>query len=112
MHLDIEIAEERYRIETVETLTPETIFDARWATALPGDCTPGLVGLHAEIRALRVKVRRISFFCSQILTLKGLASNSVTPSFEGIKPLPRFQRATERGSFWTGGEILPSSRLN
>jgi RNA polymerase sigma factor (sigma-70 family) len=34
VYLDIERAEERYNVELVETLTPEKIFDARWAMAL------------------------------------------------------------------------------
>ncbi len=36
VYLDIERAEERYSVEPVETLTPEKIFDARWAMALLG----------------------------------------------------------------------------
>jgi len=32
--LDLESAEDRYRMERVETLTPEKVFDARWAMAL------------------------------------------------------------------------------
>jgi RNA polymerase sigma factor (sigma-70 family) len=37
VYLDIKCAEERYSLELVETLTPETIFDARWAMALLGE---------------------------------------------------------------------------
>jgi hypothetical protein len=37
VYLDIEGAEERYSLELVETLTPETILDARWAMALLGE---------------------------------------------------------------------------
>jgi RNA polymerase sigma factor (sigma-70 family) len=37
VYLDIERAEERYSVELVETLTPEKIFDARWAMALLGE---------------------------------------------------------------------------
>jgi len=36
VHLDLEGAEDRYRLEPVDTLTPEKIFDARWAMALIG----------------------------------------------------------------------------
>jgi RNA polymerase sigma factor (sigma-70 family) len=36
VYLDIERAEERFSKELVETLTPENIFDARWAMALLG----------------------------------------------------------------------------
>jgi RNA polymerase sigma factor (sigma-70 family) len=34
VYLDLKSAEDRYRMEPIETLTPEKIFDARWAMAL------------------------------------------------------------------------------
>jgi RNA polymerase sigma factor (sigma-70 family) len=37
VQLDFEWAEDRYGMELVETLTPEKIFDARWAMALLGE---------------------------------------------------------------------------
>jgi RNA polymerase sigma-70 factor (ECF subfamily) len=37
VHLDLEGAEDRYRLEPVDTLSPEKIFDARWAMALIGE---------------------------------------------------------------------------
>ena len=37
VYLDVEGAEDRYRLEPVDTLSPEKIFDARWAMALIGD---------------------------------------------------------------------------
>jgi RNA polymerase sigma factor (sigma-70 family) len=37
IHVDIGEAEERYGLEPVEALTPEKIFDARWAMALLGE---------------------------------------------------------------------------
>ena len=37
VHLDLEGAEDRYRLEPVDALTPEKIFDARWAMALIGE---------------------------------------------------------------------------
>ena len=37
MHLDAEEAEERYRLEPVEFLTAEKIFDARWAMTVLGE---------------------------------------------------------------------------
>ena len=37
MQLDTEEAEERYRLEPVEFLTPEKIFDARWAMTVLGE---------------------------------------------------------------------------
>ena len=36
-HLDQEGAEDRYQFEPVDTLSPEKIFDARWAMALIGE---------------------------------------------------------------------------
>jgi RNA polymerase sigma factor (sigma-70 family) len=42
VYLDIEGAEERYSMEPVETLTPEKVFDARWAMALLGKATSRL----------------------------------------------------------------------
>jgi RNA polymerase sigma-70 factor (ECF subfamily) len=36
VHFDLEGAEDRYRLELVDTLSPEKIFDARWAMALLG----------------------------------------------------------------------------
>jgi RNA polymerase sigma-70 factor (ECF subfamily) len=37
VHLDFESAEDRYRLEPVDALTPEKIFDARWAMVLIGE---------------------------------------------------------------------------
>jgi RNA polymerase sigma factor (sigma-70 family) len=37
VHIDLEKAEDRYELESVEQLTPEKIFDARWAIALLGE---------------------------------------------------------------------------
>ena len=37
VQLDLEGAEDRYRLEPVDTLSPEKIFDARWAMALIGE---------------------------------------------------------------------------
>jgi RNA polymerase sigma factor (sigma-70 family) len=37
VHLDAEEAEERYRLEPVEFLTPEKMFDARWAMTVLGE---------------------------------------------------------------------------
>lgn len=42
VYLDIEGAEERYSLEPLETLTPEKVFDARWAMALLGEATSRL----------------------------------------------------------------------
>jgi hypothetical protein len=47
VHLDLEGAEHRYRLEPVDALTPEKIFDARWATALIGESMNRLKrGIH------------------------------------------------------------------
>src|SRR6476661_1510711 len=45
VHLDAEDAEERYRLEPVEFLTAEKIFDARWAMTVLGEA---LKQLHHE----------------------------------------------------------------
>jgi hypothetical protein len=37
LNIDLEEAEDRYGLEPVEGLTPEKIFDARWAIALLGE---------------------------------------------------------------------------
>ena len=37
VYLDLERAEDRYRLEPVDTLSPEKIFDARWAMAMIGE---------------------------------------------------------------------------
>ena len=37
VHLDVEGAEDRYRLEPVDMLSPEKIFDARWAMVLIGE---------------------------------------------------------------------------
>jgi hypothetical protein len=37
VHLDLEGAEDRYRLEPVDTLSPEKIFAAGWAVALIGE---------------------------------------------------------------------------
>ena len=59
VHLDLEGAEDRYRLEPVDTLTPEKIFDARWAMALIGQALDRLKreyvaqGKAATFQALR-----------------------------------------------------------
>jgi RNA polymerase sigma factor (sigma-70 family) len=45
--LDAEAAEQRYRLEPADHLTPETLFDARWARALLGEVTERLRQEHA-----------------------------------------------------------------
>jgi hypothetical protein len=59
VHLDLEGAEHRYRLEPVDALTPEKIFDARWAMALIGEAMNRLKreyiaqGKAATFQALR-----------------------------------------------------------
>ncbi len=48
LSLDTATAEERYRLEPVDELTPETLFERNWAAALLGRC---LARLHQEERA-------------------------------------------------------------
>ena len=44
VYIDLEEAEDRYGLESVEELTPEKIFDARWAMALLGEAMNRLGG--------------------------------------------------------------------
>jgi hypothetical protein len=37
VHINLEEAEDRYELEPIEELTPEKVFDARWAMALLGE---------------------------------------------------------------------------
>src|SRR6266436_7004221 len=59
VHIDLEKAEDRYELEPVEELTPEKIFDARWAIALLGEamnrlsCEYMAQGKESTFRALR-----------------------------------------------------------
>jgi len=59
VHIDLEKAEVRYELEPVEELTPEKIFDARWAIALLGEamnrlsCEYMAQGKESTFRALR-----------------------------------------------------------
>ena len=60
VHFDLEGAEDRYRLEPVDTLSPEKIFDARWAMALIGQALNRLnrdyagQGKAAIFEALRI----------------------------------------------------------
>jgi hypothetical protein len=47
VQLDAEDAEERYRLEPVEFLTPEKIFDARWAMTVLGEALKQLYQEYA-----------------------------------------------------------------
>jgi hypothetical protein len=52
VQLDAQEAEERYRLEPVEFLTPEKIFDARWAMTVLGEALKQLREDYEEIHAL------------------------------------------------------------
>ena len=52
VQLDAQEAEERYRLEPVEFLTPEKIFDARWALTVLGEALKQLREEYEEIHAL------------------------------------------------------------
>jgi DNA-directed RNA polymerase specialized sigma24 family protein len=60
VHLDLEGAEDRYRLEPVDALTPEKIFDALWALSLIGEALNRLKreyvaqGKGTTFQALRV----------------------------------------------------------
>jgi len=60
VYLDLEGAEDRYRVEQVDTLSPEKIFDARWAMVLIGEALNRLdrqyvaQGKGTTFQALRV----------------------------------------------------------
>jgi RNA polymerase sigma factor (sigma-70 family) len=47
VHLDVQEAEDRYRLEPVDRLTPEKVFAARWAMALLGEAMNRLRQEHA-----------------------------------------------------------------
>jgi RNA polymerase sigma factor (sigma-70 family) len=49
VHLGAEEAEERYRLEPVECLTPEKIFDARWAMTVLGEALKKLRQEYAAV---------------------------------------------------------------
>jgi RNA polymerase sigma factor (sigma-70 family) len=59
VHLDLESGEDRYQLEPVDTLSPEKIFDARWAITLIGEALNRLSseyvahGKAATFQALR-----------------------------------------------------------
>jgi hypothetical protein len=60
VQLDAQEAEERYRLEPVESLTPEKIFDARWAITVLGEALKQLreeyatAGKTSTFEALKV----------------------------------------------------------
>ena len=60
VYLDLDGAEDRYRVEPVDTLSPEKIFDAQWAMALIGEALNRLnrqyasQGKSATFQTLRI----------------------------------------------------------
>ena len=98
--LDLEDAENRYRLEATDTLSAEKIFDARWALTLLGRTMTRL----AEEYAIRGRA-------SQFETLKVFlkAGGSCSPSYEeAAKALrvparsPRFKAQPAGGAFGWG----------
>jgi DNA-directed RNA polymerase specialized sigma24 family protein len=77
IHLDLEFAEARYGMEPVETLTPEKIFDARWALVLLGEARNRLSreylaqGKAATFEALKAFVDPIN--CKELPTYEDAA---------------------------------------
>jgi hypothetical protein len=72
--LDVQDAEERYRLEPVDALTPEKIFAARWAMALLGEAMNRLRQEYATRHNL-----------ATVETLKGfldVANSKDSPSYE------------------------------
>jgi hypothetical protein len=59
VRIDLEEAEDRYELEPIDKLTPEKIFDARWAVALLGEAMNRLdreyraQGKESTFRALK-----------------------------------------------------------
>ena len=61
VQLDAEEAEERYRLEPVEFLTAEKIFDARWAMTVLGEALKQLRQEYAS-RGKNVHIRSAKSF--------------------------------------------------
>jgi RNA polymerase sigma-70 factor (ECF subfamily) len=64
VRIDLEEAEDRYELEPIDKLTPEKIFDARWAVALLGEAMNRLdreyraQGKESTFRALKAFLAR------------------------------------------------------
>ena len=76
VQLDLEAAEERYRLEPVDAITPELVFDARWAMALLGEAMDRLS------RAYLAQGRATSFQALRVF-LDPINTKSV-PSYEAV----------------------------
>jgi len=74
VHLDTEIAEERYRLEPVEDMSPEKIFDARWAIVLLSEAMKRL-GQHYAALGKTAIFETLKAFLDPINT-------KVLPSYE------------------------------
>jgi RNA polymerase sigma-70 factor (ECF subfamily) len=72
VRLDAQGAEDRYRLEPVDTLTPEKIFDARWAMALIGEALDRLYREYAA-EGKETTFQRLRAFLDPINT-KSLSS--------------------------------------
>jgi RNA polymerase sigma factor (sigma-70 family) len=90
VHLDMESAEDRYRLEPVDKLTPERIFDARWALALLGEarnrlsCEYNAEGRGAAFEALKAFLDPAN---SQELPSYGEVADKLKLSVAAIKTL-------------------------
>ena len=76
VHLDPEEAEERYRLEPVESLTAEKMFDARWAMTL-------LAEALNRLRQEYISQGKASTFEALSVFLDPVNSRAV-PSYEGV----------------------------
>src|ERR1700737_660644 len=90
VHLDAEEAEERYRMEPVELLTPEKMFDARWAMTLLAEALNRLrqeyatEGKTSTFEALKVFLDPVN---SRVLPSYEEGANGLQPSTGGVKTL-------------------------
>jgi DNA-directed RNA polymerase specialized sigma24 family protein len=78
--LDAKSAEDRYQLEPLDTLTPEIIFDARWAMALLGEAKSRLAQEYA--------------------------ADGKTSTFETLKPFLDVENKKESPSYETTANIL------
>jgi RNA polymerase sigma factor (sigma-70 family) len=90
VHLDAEDAEERYRLEPVELLTPEKMFDARWAMTLLAEALNRLrqeyatEGKTSTFEALKVFLDPVN---SRALPSYEEVANGLQASTGGVKTL-------------------------
>jgi RNA polymerase sigma-70 factor (ECF subfamily) len=76
VHFDLEGCEDRYQLEPVDTLTPEKIFDARWAMALIGEALNRL-GREYDSQGKATTFQALKVFLDPINT-------KILPSYEEV----------------------------